>query len=77
MAPQNDANMAFILCCMMTLFVVIGASTTNTDLYTALLAVAVLFTPCFAVVLLIAVSQITHPIRPSFNGRPLSAIQEI
>uniref|UniRef100_A0A6C0BDL5 Uncharacterized protein n=1 Tax=viral metagenome TaxID=1070528 RepID=A0A6C0BDL5_9ZZZZ len=74
MASQNDANMAFILCCMISLFVIIGGATTNSDLYTVLLAIAVLFTPCFIIILLISLSQFTQPLRPTFNGQPLEEV---
>ena len=74
MAPYNDANMAFILCCIITLFVVIGTFTTHTDLYTVLLAIAVLFTPCLLVILTISGSHFTQPLRPTFNGQPLDEV---
>ncbi len=74
MAPHNDANMAFTLCCMISLFVVIGCATTQADIYTVLLAIGVLFTPCFAVILMMAASNITQPLKPTFNGQPLEEI---
>jgi hypothetical protein len=74
MAPYNDANMAFILCCVIIFFVVVAASSTNTDLYTTLLAIGILFTPCFAVILMMAASNITQPLKPTFNGQPLEEV---
>jgi len=74
MATQNDANMAFILCCIMTLFVVMGTLTTNSDIYTVLLAITILFTPCLIIILLITLSQFTKPLRPTFNGQPLQEV---
>lgn len=74
MAPHNDANMAIILCCMIALFVVIGASSTQADIYTVVLAIGVLFTPCFAVILMMAASNITQPLKPTFNGQALEEV---
>jgi len=72
---HQDVNLSLILCLILALFVIISYLTATTDLTTFFLAITIIFSPFFIVLLILACSPFTQQtLRPTFNGQPLQEV---